>query len=82
MKDYFILVVLLFCERTVKGLDVGEARVIDPINDKRSFCEDFSIFSHVVIDFRASSCQFYAAFLYKTDRQLTGQEKLEISGWW
>lgn len=28
MKDYFILVVLLLCERTVKDLDVGDARVI------------------------------------------------------
>ena len=31
----------------------------------------------MVIDFTVFSCQFYAAFLYKTDRQLTRQEKLE-----
>lgn len=47
------------------------------INDKISPREDFSIFCHVVIDFRVSSCQFHATFLYTADRQLTRQEKLE-----
>lgn len=53
-----------------------------PVNDKTSLGEDFSIFCHVVIDFRVSSCQFHAAFLHKTDRQLTRQEKVRICGWW
>ena len=44
-------------------------------NDKISPAEDFSIFCHVVVDFRVSSCQFDATFLYKTDRRLTRQEK-------
>lgn len=47
------------------------------INGKISPREDFSIFCHVVIDFRVSSCQFHATFLYTADRQLTRQEKLE-----